>query len=98
MRQSSGIELPLTILISLDELTRYDTKLHLNLSVINNICSYYECRNIENKTLSALFELKAWEKARIEDVIQRADQLEPEDAGQLVETVRGHGKEMADKQ
>ena len=83
---------------SLDELTRYDTKIHLNSIAITNIRSYYEELRVGNETLSEMPKLKRWEKARIKDVMLRADKLVPEDAPQLVDIVKFHGKDMAKKQ
>lgn len=87
----------LNIVASLDELTRYDTKLHLNLIAMNNIRAHYEDRKLENETLSEMHKLKAWEKARIKDLMRRVDQLVLEDAPQLVNILKtsweGHGEQ-----
>lgn len=88
----------LNIVTSLDELTRFDTKLHLNLIAIDNVRSQYEDLKVENKTLSEISDFKVWVEARIKDVIRRADQLLPEDASQLVVVLKRHGKDMANKQ
>ena len=98
MRLSSRGDLLLTFVISLDELTRYDTKLHLNLIAISNIFSCYQELKVDNETLSELPELKAWGKTRIEDVIRRADRLVPDDAPQLVNALKCFGEDMANGQ
>ena len=95
MRLSFRGNLLLSFATSLDELTRYDTKLHLNLIAISNICSCYQELKVDNETLSELPELKAWEKTRIEDFIRRADRLVPDDAPQLVNVLKRFGEDMA---
>ena len=88
----------LNIVTSLDELTRFSSKLHLNLMAIENIRSQYEDFKVENKTLSKISKFEVWEKARIKDVIRRVDQLVPEDASPLVVVLKRHGKDMANEQ
>lgn len=98
MRLSSRGNLLLNFATSLDELTRYDTNLHLNLIAISNICSHYQERKVDNETLSELPALKAWEKTRIEDVIRRAEKLEPDDAPQLVNVLKRPGTDLVNGQ
>ena len=88
----------LKIKTSLDELTRYDTKLHLNLIAMNNVRAHYEDQKLENETLSEMPKFKVWEKARIKDLLRLVDQLVLEDAPQLVKILKHHGKDMANKQ
>ena len=99
---ASALALPahplLNTVTSLDELTRYDTKLYLNLIAMNNIRAHYEDRKLENETLSETDEFKVWEKARTKDLMRRVDQLVLDDAPQLVNILKIHGKDMANKQ
>ena len=98
VRSSSRADLPLNVVTSLDELTHYDTKLHNNLMAINDFRSSYEDSKAANKDLSEIPEFKLWENARIEEILQRADQIVPEDATQIIDLLKRYGKDMANKQ
>lgn len=83
---------------SLNELTSFEEKIYQDLITINNIRSRYEGMEVKNVTLTELPQFKAWEKARVEKILECATQLTPEDALQLVGILERYGQVMANEQ
>ena len=86
-----------TLASSLEELTRYHTKVRERMTTVNEICSHYESKRAVSVTTQEVPGLMSWAKEQTINILCNAEEIDYEDVPYLLKLLNSEGEDHSNR-